>query len=77
MNLEKLKSVAFRVLSGLMLCLTFGLFSTSRAEVRSQAQPPAVAVCSETSDSLLSDLKTRVRADYRNNIAGYFDHAQM
>lgn len=76
MNLENLKKATLTILSILILCLTFGLYSLPRAEVqirevqvKDEARPVKTAH-EATDDQLLLNLKEKVEADYRANIAG-------
>lgn len=70
MTWENVKKTCVRVLSILILFLTFGLWSLPGAEAQVQTEIHQITSPSDKSDNdILNDLKERARADYRENIS--------
>jgi hypothetical protein len=72
MSWVNLKKAGVRILSILILFLTFGLYSIPGTEAQVKNETHTTVSQSETSDNdLLNDLKDKARADYRTNIKGH------
>lgn len=69
--LTKLKKVFSGIFPSVLLTLTFGLYSSVKADTKvapSTQTPPAVV---STDREILDQLKVDVKADYRANIARF------
>lgn len=73
MFVKKLKKAIGSIVSSILLCVTFGVFSSSKAAAN--VVPTLPAAQTETSESeMLDTLKGNVKADYRANIDSYESH---
>jgi len=69
---KNLKKASVRVLSILILFLTFGLYSIPGAEAQVKNESYTTVSQTDTSENnALTELKDKARADYRNNIQGH------
>ena len=70
MFVKKLKKALSSIVSTILLCVTFGVFSSTKADAKVVPTPPAAQ--NESSErELLDALKGKVTADYRANIDNF------
>jgi hypothetical protein len=68
MFMNKLKKVLGSVFSSILLCVTFGVYSTSKADANANVPTNSATKVESGDRELLESLKRKVQADYRANI---------